>query len=117
MAVTPCVFCAVIAVTMDAPYTPSAEKGFRSAWMPKQPPRVLGAYVLLPDMHAVGLRDQRDIDAVVDDQRNPSAGEHGLDRPRGLDHLARVPMLVAQLDQRRATSDDQPRQFGERTPV
>jgi hypothetical protein len=32
------VFCAVTAVTTEAPYTPSAEKVFRSAWMPAPPP-------------------------------------------------------------------------------
>src|SRR5882672_1440619 len=38
MPVTPCVFCAVSAVMTEAPYTPSAEKVFRSAWMPAPPP-------------------------------------------------------------------------------
>jgi len=34
---TPCVFCAVSAVITDAPYTPSAENVFKSAWMPAPP--------------------------------------------------------------------------------
>ncbi len=33
-AVTPRVFCAVIAVMTEAPYPPLAEMAFRSAWMP-----------------------------------------------------------------------------------
>jgi hypothetical protein len=32
------VFCAVSAVIALAPYAPSAEKVFRSAWMPAPPP-------------------------------------------------------------------------------
>jgi hypothetical protein len=34
---TPCVFCAVSAVITDAPYTSSAAKVFRSAWIPAPP--------------------------------------------------------------------------------
>ena len=37
-ACTPRVFCAVTDVTADMPYTPFAEKVFRSAWMPAPPP-------------------------------------------------------------------------------
>ena len=34
---TPTVFCTVTAVTAEAPYTPRAEKVFRSAWIPAPP--------------------------------------------------------------------------------
>ena len=38
MSVTPVVFWAVIAVIAEVPWTPSAAKVLRSAWMPAPPP-------------------------------------------------------------------------------
>ena len=45
-AVTPIVFWAVMAVRADVPNTPSAEKVFRSAWMPAPPPESEPAIVI-----------------------------------------------------------------------
>jgi hypothetical protein len=44
-AVIPIVFCAVTAVIALVPYTPSAAKVLRSAWMPAPPPESLPAIV------------------------------------------------------------------------
>ena len=52
MAVTPSVFCAVMAVMAQVPCTPQRAKAFRSAWMPAPPPESEPAMV-----SAVGVLD------------------------------------------------------------
>jgi hypothetical protein len=57
-ALTPSVFCTVIAVTADVPNTPNAWNVFRSAWMPAPPPLSLPAMVsatgTVPDATVMG---------------------------------------------------------------
>ncbi len=64
-------------------------------------------------MHAVGAYRERDIDAVVDNERHVERRQRRLDRARGGDHRARVVVLVAQLHQGRAASGDAPGEIGE----
>ena len=46
-------------------------------------PRVLDRHVVRPEMHAVGTRRKRDIDAVVDDERHVNGASAALiARPR-----------------------------------
>ena len=72
---------------------------------PEQPARVGGMHVVLPDMDAVGLRRERHVDAVVDEERHARAGERRLKRAGARDEGARVRLLVAILDQRAAAGD------------
>ena len=55
MSATPSVFCAVIAVTADTPYTPSAAKVLRSAWMPAPAMESLPAIVSAVRMRLSGM--------------------------------------------------------------
>src|SRR5262249_43138569 len=73
-------------------------------------PGVLHRHVVLPHMRAVGAGGERDVDAVVDQQRDVERRELRLDRPRARDHAPRVAVLVPQLHQRRAAECDQPRE-------
>ena len=75
--------------------------------------RILDRHVVRPEMHAVGTRRQRDIDAVVDDERHVEWRQRRLDRPRGGDHRPRVVLLVAQLHQGGAARGDAPGEIGE----
>ena len=59
--VTSSVFCAVIAVTTEVPYTPSAAKVLRSAWMPAPAPEsepaiviALGTFANVPLLDPIG---------------------------------------------------------------
>ena len=46
-------------------------------------------HVVLADMHAVGARRERDVDAVVDQERHAERRQRRLDGARALDHGAR----------------------------
>ena len=48
-----------------------------------------GRHVVLPDMHAVGFRRERHVDAVVDEQRNALGRQHRR-KPRASSTMARV---------------------------
>ena len=80
----------------------------------EQEPRIGRRHVVLADMHAVGFRSERNVDAIVDEQRDALGLQHGLERARLLDHGAGRAMLVAQLHQRRAACDATG-QIGKRT--
>ena len=56
----------------------------------EQPPRILDRHVVLPDMHAVGAGRERDIDAVVDEERDAQ-------RPRELLLIARACSTIARV--------------------
>ena len=45
---------------------------------PKKPPRILDRHILLPDMHAIGPGRERDVDAVVDEERHPKGASAAL---------------------------------------
>ena len=74
----------------------------------EEPPSILDRHVLLSHMHAVGAGGERNVDAVIDEQRNVERRERRLDGAGALDHGARVAALVAKLDQRRTTLRHQP---------
>src|SRR5262249_17828897 len=67
-------------------------------------------------MRPVGAGGERDVDAVVDQQRDVERRELGLDCPRARDHARAVAILVSQLHQRRAALRDQPRENCEIAP-
>ena len=54
----------------------------------EQPRASAGRHVVLADMHAVGAGGQRDVDAVVDEQRHAARRQRRLERARLLDHGA-----------------------------
>ena len=62
---------------------------------------------------AVGAGGERNVDAIVDQQRDVERRQRGLDGPRAIDHAPRVGVLVAQLHQRRAALRDEPREHRE----
>ena len=68
-------------------------------------------------MHAIGGRSERDIDAVVDHEGHAGWRKRRLDRPRRLDHVPGVAVLVAQLHERRAALDNAPRERDEVMPA
>ena len=68
-------------------------------------------------MHAIGLGGESDVDAIVDDERHAKRRQRRFDRPRLLDHGARLADLVAQLDERGAALGAKPRQIGEIVPA
>ena len=71
----------------------------------KQEPRVGHRHIVLADMHAVGFGSERNINPIVDKQRNALRLKHRAQAARLLDHRARRPVLVAQLHQRGAAGD------------
>ena len=83
----------------------------------EEPPSVLDRHVVLSHMHAVGAGGERDVDAVIDQQRDAERRERRLDGAGALDHGARVAALVAKLDQRRATLRHQPGKLREIPPT
>ena len=68
-------------------------------------------------MHAVGLRRERHVDPVVDQERHAERHERRLHRARGLDHGARIAALVPELNQCRAAGRDQLRELGQGAPA
>ena len=74
----------------------------------EEPPSILDRHVLLSHMDAVGAGGERNVDAVVDEQRNVERRERLLDGAGALDHGAGVAALVAKLDQRRTALRHQP---------
>ena len=68
-------------------------------------------------MHAVGFGGERHVDAIVDDERHVKRRQRLFDRPRLLDHGARLADLIAQLDERGAALGAKPRQIGEIAPA
>src|SRR5690606_23146688 len=61
----------------------------------EQSPRVGCRHVVLADMNTFGLRGQRDVDAVVDQQWSTGRLERGVNGTRLLNHRSRRAMLVA----------------------
>ena len=57
---------------------------------PSRRARFLDAHVVLADMHAVGLDRERNLDAVVDDERHAERRQRRLERARLLDHVGRA---------------------------
>ena len=80
---------------------------------PEQQARIGHRHIVLSDMHAVGFGRERDIDAVIDQQRHAGRLQHVAQGSRFLHHGARAAVLVAQLHQRRAAGD-QGSEIGER---
>src|SRR6185312_16275169 len=78
----------------------------------EQAPRVLNRHVVLAEMHAIGSRGQRHVEAVVDDERHTKRSQRLFDGARRCDHGARLAVLVAQLHERGAAFGGEPRQFG-----
>ena len=66
--VTPCVFCAVIAVMALVPYTPCAANVLRSAWIPAPAPESLPAIVR-------AVRMLPSADQTPESRRNSGGGE------------------------------------------
>ena len=56
-----------------------------------------GREIVLADMDSVGADRTRDVDAVIDDERNAAGGEERLERHAGFDHLTRGSVLLAEL--------------------
>jgi hypothetical protein len=83
----------------------------------EEPPGVLDRHVLLSHMDAVGAGGERDVDAIIDQQRDVERRERRLDGARELDHGARVAALVAKLDERRTTLCHQPGKLREIPPT
>ena len=94
MSATPSVFCAVIAVTADTPYTPSAANVLRSAWMPAPAMESLPAMVSAVRMRSVLLAEDEEVlvgqELVLLDElqsrgcglRDDDARRHALGRRR-----------------------------------
>ena len=68
----------------------------------EEPPSILDRHVVLPHMDAVGAGGERDVDTIIDEQRDAEWRERRLDGTGTLDHGPRVAALVPKLDQRRA---------------
>jgi len=84
---------------------------------PHQRARILRRHVVLADMHAFRTAGQRDVDAIVDQERHAGRFQHVVDGTRLVDHDAGLARLVAQLDQRRAAGGDETRQFRQGAPA
>ncbi len=68
-------------------------------------------------MHTVGTGGQRDVNAVIDQERHEAAGERSLDRARLLDHPFGRAGLVAQLHERRTALHQRRRERAQFVPA
>src|SRR5439155_872653 len=110
---TPTVFWAVTAVTAVVPYTPSAAKALRSAWMPAAPPESEPAMVRATDV--VGVADP-EAAAAGRAQRHhrgatdllQAAGEHGVVAGVRQHHEALVDQTFSRLEELDGVREQRP---------
>ena len=64
-------------------------------------------------MRTVGARRERNVDAIIDQQRHAERRQRRLDGPRAIDHAPGVGVLVPQLHQRRPALRGEPCEYRE----
>jgi len=74
------------------------DDGFRS----EESPGRFGRQIVLPEMNAVGLQRQRDVNAIVDDDLDPALTSDTQSGRRFLIKVERRKSFLPQLDQGRA---------------
>ena len=80
-------------------------------------PGFLARHVALAQMDAVGSRQPRDLDRVVDEERHAGGGQRRFQRPRQLQDLRKIRLFFAQLHHRHAARDGFEHQCAEIPPA